>query len=58
MNKYDYLSVLSGERKVEYLGNIYEVIGVTYNRVILQSVNDDTHVSITCRELRLNCDIA
>lgn len=57
MNKYDYLSVLSGDRKVEYLGNIYEVIGTTYNRVILQSVNDDTHVSITFRELRLYAEI-
>ena len=24
MNKYDYFSALTGERKVEYLGNVYE----------------------------------
>ena len=57
MNKFDYYSVLCGEKKVDYHGNVYEVIGTTYNGVILQSVNDDTHVSITFRELRLNATI-
>ena len=57
MNKFDYLSVLCGERKVQYNGNVYEVVGTTYKGVILQCVNDDTHVSITFRELRLNAEI-
>ncbi len=57
MNKYDYLSVLSGERKVDYHGNIYEIIETNYYGVILQSVNDDSYVSITYRELRLNAEV-
>jgi len=57
MNKYDYFSVLCGERKVNYHGNVYEVISETDNGVILQSVNDDTHLQITFRELRLNADV-
>ena len=57
MNKFDYYSTLCGERKVEYNGNVYEVIGTTYKGVILQSVNDDSHVSITFRELRLNTEV-
>jgi hypothetical protein len=58
MNKYDYFSALTGEKKVEYLGNVYEIIGTTYNGVIMQSVNDDTSISIKFRELRLNAEIA
>lgn len=57
MSKYDYLSALLGERKVEYNGNIYEIIGTNYYGVILQSVNDDSYVSITYRELRLNAEV-
>lgn len=57
MNKYDYFCVLCGERKVNYHDNVYEVISETDNGVILQSVNDDTHLQITFRELRLNADV-
>lgn len=57
MNKFDYYSALCGERKVEYNGNVYEIIGTTYNGVILQSVNDDTHVTITFRQLRLYASV-
>lgn len=57
MTKHDYILALLGQRKVEYLGNVYEIIETTYNGVIMQSVNDDTYVSITYRELRLNAEV-
>ena len=57
MNKYDYILALLGQIKVVYDGNVYEIIETNYKGVVLQSTNDDTHVSITYRELRLNAEV-
>lgn len=57
MTKYDYILAMLGQRKVQYNGNVYEIIATTYKGVIMQSTIDDTHVSITYRELRLNAEV-
>lgn len=38
---------------VDWNGNMYEIVGMTGNRLVLQSVNDDYHLETTLAELRL-----
>lgn len=43
----DIKSVLDGDSKIGYLGNVYEFVGYKDGKCIMQSVNSDYHMLIS-----------
>lgn len=44
MTHYQVNEILEGTALLEYVGNLYEYIGMNKNKYVFQSLNDDSYV--------------
>ena len=59
LNDKEVKSVLDGDSKIDYLGNVYEFVGHKNGMCVMQDVNSDYHmlISVDCMMKSEYCSI-